>query len=375
MPSAEFIHCARQLKNWTITHALPFWAENTRDERGGFYEHLSLDGTPNIDAIRRVRVQARQVYVYANAARLGWYDGAAIADKAFDFMCDVGLSPDGAAGFVHLINPDGTVHDPRRDFYDHAFYVLACASLMGCKGSERHVAAQKLSDELLDFIDLEMGACTGWTEGVPATLPRRQNPHMHFLETSMALYDATGEQKYMERAARIINLFDAYFFDRQHHTIREFFDKDWAYADGALGENVEPGHAAEWVWLLGQYARRTDTPLHPAARNLYDHAFKTDAIFLNDEESVTGDVRRNSQRLWVQTEVIRAHITQIEWGDANAEAKAVTAMRAFMERYLREDGTWHDQFQDGKMIATTIPTSSFYHIFGMVSEAARIANA
>ncbi|WP_371397188.1 AGE family epimerase/isomerase [Fretibacter rubidus] len=371
--SAEFAAETDALLSWLRDAALPFWAEMAIDSKGGFFEDLALDGTPNTDAVRRVRVQARQIFVYANAHKAGWYDSTAILDRLYDFLMTYGYRPDGAAGFVHRIGPDYTVTDAKRDLYDHAFYLLACASLMGCDGATKHDEAAALTDTLLDFIDVEMGACTGWTEGVPAVLPRRQNPHMHLFETSMALYDVTGESRFMDRAARIYRLFTDHFFDADNHIIREFFDNDWTYADGALGQTAEPGHACEWVWLLGQYEARSGVDTRCYADALYARAFENGGVFLNDEEDVNDAVRRDTKRLWVQTEVIRAHLAQMEYGNKDAQDKAVAAMAAFRESYLNPNGTWNDQFDGaGGMIATTIPTSTFYHIYGMITEAVRI---
>lgn len=376
-PHSNFTQEALSLKRWMTDHALPFWAKTAVDAQGGFFEDLDLDGAPRLDAVRRVRVQARQVFVYAGATHLGWYDGADIADRCFDFMCRYGQNRDGQGGFVHLINSDYSVNNARRDLYDHAFYLLSCASLMGCKTSARRDAARVLCDELLDFIDLNMGACKGWTEGVPATLPRRQNPHMHLFETCMALYDATGERRFMDRADSIFTLFEQYFFDPKHHIIREFFDNDWGYADGPIGETAEPGHGCEWVWLLGQYEARSDVDCSDYRRALYDRAI-TDMGFLNDEEDIDGNIRRSTKRLWVQTELIRAHLTMMDFGDGSAAQdaaqRATMAMADFARVYLKPDGTWHDQIDAEKaVISTTIPTSSFYHIYGMITEAARLA--
>ena len=70
---AEFLSASADFTAWCKT-ALAYWAQNGCDPRGGAYEHLFMDGTPDADHLRRVRVQARYVYVYAHAAHLGWYD-------------------------------------------------------------------------------------------------------------------------------------------------------------------------------------------------------------------------------------------------------------------------------------------------------------
>ena len=185
-----------RLEEWCRDAALPFWATQARDFDGGWYEHLKLDKSPDADAIRRLRVQARQVYVYALADRLGWYDrGREVAETTFDFMVEKGYEPDGKPGFIHLLEPKCTVHDPRRDFYDHAFYLLACANI-GERGN-------KIAREVWALIDSWKSSHGGWGEGIPAKLPRRQNPHMHLFEASMAYYELSGNKSWLKITAQM----------------------------------------------------------------------------------------------------------------------------------------------------------------------------
>src|SRR5439155_98697 len=79
-------------------------------------------------APRRVFVQARQIYCYAKAAQMGWYpEGRAIALQGLEHLLAKAKAPDGKPGFVHTLKPNGTVLDPLRDSYDHAFVLLALA--------------------------------------------------------------------------------------------------------------------------------------------------------------------------------------------------------------------------------------------------------
>lgn len=370
---------AHALKSWTIEAALPFWAKHGVDKRGGFYEDLHLDRRANKDAIRRVRVQSRQIFVYAQAARLGWYDGVAVADKTYKFLENHGYRKDGqhdsASGYAHRIGPDYSVTDSRRDFYDHAFHLLGAATLSALLHSKHAKAARTRCDHILGFIDVELESETaGWEESKPAQQPRRQNPHMHFLEASMALYDITADPKHLMPAVKVYDMFTRYFFDEQNAVVSEFFKQDWTLSDGELGQTAEPGHAAEWVWLLSQFEKRTAIDTSALAGALYEKAFIGNPVFLNDEENKQGEVRRATKRLWVQTEVIRAHLAQMERGDTEARRRAIRAIEAFREHYLHDDGTWMDQLNgEGMGCAATIPVSTFYHIIGMVSEANRLA--
>ena len=128
LDSADIVE---RLKLRMIERCLPLWStEGWDNTAGGFIDRLDPDGRAKSLAPRRVFVQARQIYCFAKAAQMGWYpDGRAIALKGLDHLLSRAKSPDGRPGFVHTLKPDGAVLDPRRDSYDHAFVLLALASV------------------------------------------------------------------------------------------------------------------------------------------------------------------------------------------------------------------------------------------------------
>lgn len=52
-----------RLRDWCAQRALPYWAEHAQKQDNSWVEHLYLDGLPDLNAERRWRVLARQVYV------------------------------------------------------------------------------------------------------------------------------------------------------------------------------------------------------------------------------------------------------------------------------------------------------------------------
>jgi len=240
---------AVRLRRWCVERALPIWAERGQRADGSWVEHLHANGTPDLGAERRWRVMARQVYSYAEATRAGWLDGQAVAETTYDRMVQIGP--------VHRVAANGRLTDSTRDLYDLAFYVLAAASLYGVTGQARHL--KQAEDWLLWMDETLAHPDGGWreTESSQTCDPRRQNPHMHLLEASLYLFGVTNHPKHLAVARRVFKLFEAHFF--HEGTIREFFNAEWSVTAGAKGETVEPGHAMEWVWLLGEYNRATGT--------------------------------------------------------------------------------------------------------------------
>ncbi len=355
---------AVRLRRWCSEQALPIWAERAHLETGCWVEHLHLDGQPDLTAERRWRVLARQVYVYSKATSLGWFDGLEIAEATYKKMQ--------ATGYVHRVSIDGRVTNDMRDLYDHAFYILAASSLYALtKGSEY----LKDAEDLLHWIDENLTHPEGgWVETNQLGLSndRRQNPHMHLLEASLFLHGVTGQAKHLKYATHVFEIFKKHIFDAG--TISEFFDADWTLAAGDEGQTAEPGHGMEWVWLLGQYEKATGETVSTYQAELYQTAIHDRGWFLNDEETKSGDVRRETKRLWVQTEVIKAHLAMAEKGTSGARDMAAATIDALFPTYLTQDGLWNDQINAcGTNIAKTIPASTFYHILCMAAEAERIA--
>jgi len=184
-------------------------------------------------------------------------------------------------------------------------------------------------------------------------------------EASLFLHGVTQNPNHLRYAQAVFPLFGTHFFDSG--TISEFFNADWTLKSGAEGQTSEPGHAVEWVWLLGQFANATGLNVRRYQSALYSKALRARDCFLNDEESKTGDTRRETKRLWVQTEVIKAHLAMAELKVPGSREMAAATIDALFPTYLTTEGLWNDQINAcGANIARTIPVSTFYHILCMV---------
>lgn len=363
------------LRTSMIEEALPLWATRGWDgQRGGFIERLAADGTADRDAPRRLRVQARQIYCFAKAAQLGWYPlGRELALRGLDHMLSKAKSPDGRPGYVSLLAPDGSVLSDARDTYDHAFVLLALAHVFQL---DRDAQIRTEIDEALAFLDHHLKSDHGgYIEGIPASLPRRQNPHMHLFEAMIALFDATHDISFQNRAGDFFSLFLTHFFDAKAGVLGEYFEEDWS---NILPVSVEPGHQAEWVWLLKGFERITGCPTGKYRSVLLASALRYSDIqtgCLIDEGNVEGQIVKASGRCWPQTELAKAWLAQAESGVPEAADAAREALARLERYYLRHPikGGWYDQFNhDQQTLTSFIPASSFYHILCSIAEAERV---
>jgi mannose-6-phosphate isomerase len=371
----EYQDIVNFLKSLMIEHSLPLWSGEGWDPvAGGFIEKLDIEGRADRAAPRRVRVQARQIYSFAKAAQMGWYpEGREIAIKGLDYLLAKAKSPDGRPGFIHLLGWDGSTLNATRDTYDHAFVLLALSTVYQLS---KDAQVRDEIESLLAFIDRDLRSPHGgFLEGIPATMPRRQNPQMHMFEALIATFDATGDSVFQNRAGELYALFVANLYDPQRGVLGEYFEEDWSKIEPV---SVEPGHQAEWVWLLRGFERITGCPTARHRSQLLASALRyrddvTGCLF--DEGDAGGNVRKFTRRCWPQTEIAKAWIAQAEIGEQGAADEAREALARLYRHYLRHPvlGGWYDQFdRDGRSVVDFIPASSFYHVLCAIAEADRV---
>ncbi|MEM1366190.1 MAG: AGE family epimerase/isomerase, partial [Pseudomonadota bacterium] len=365
--------------------ALDLWAGAGLDPSGGVREHLTLEGSPANDAHKRFRVLPRQIWSFCRMLHAGFVEGeqaAKLKTTVQALLADMASLQGEDGGFPHLLNPDNTVKDAKRDTYDHCFVLLACAAAWKAMGSAeaKTVGAATLAYMEDVLADHAMG---GFAENDAATLPRRANPHMHYLEAMLEWHWATGNPIWLDRAEKMIDLFEAHFFRPDTGTLAEFFEADWTLRNEGASALVEPGHHYEWSWLLTRFDRvRPRAGLAAKARILFAHAkaygHQSATGFAGDFINADGsgpDAALSTKpldraRCWPQCEALKASLILAEDGVNGAHAHARQMARHLLQHYLATDdvgsvvkGGWMDVHDsDGDPATKLMPASTFYHI-------------
>ena len=361
---------AARLRHWLAETALVRW----RGEGPLFAERLMPDGRADATAPYRVMAQMRQVYVYAHAAVLGLTGDAGPAQRAFDETLKRAALPDG--GFAYSLTPQGGILDATRDSYTHAFILLAASWLHRAGGRDMRPVMESVAQaiESLRCADGE-----GYRESDRPGAVRRQNPHMHLFEAFLAAYEAAGDSRYLARAEEILALFHTRFFDAGQGVLREYFAPDLSALPGPQGDLVEGGHHYEWVWLLGEHARLTGTPLADEARALHRfaaaHTHEAATHLIYRENDADGVVRNGGKRAWALAEAIKAEITLAEHDPAFLPA-ADRHLRVLFEHFLDRplEGLWLDTLDpENRPAVDYSAASNFYHVFLGFAEYIRFA--
>jgi mannose-6-phosphate isomerase len=216
-------------ERWARLQALPLWASRGFDARSdAFEERLGFSLEPVRDAPRRLMVQARQIAVFALAARTGWFpDGTSLALAAGRRMIARYLEADGAPGWVFSVDRAGRPVGRERDLYAHAFALYGLAWL-------RRLAPEpcfaEAGDATLRYLDAALADPIHggyWDASPRIDFRRRQNPHMHLMEALLELYEVSREPALLARASAIRALALRRFIDPETAMLREHFEADW----------------------------------------------------------------------------------------------------------------------------------------------------
>jgi N-acylglucosamine 2-epimerase/mannose-6-phosphate isomerase len=362
-----------EVRAWIFNQALPLWAGAGLDQAfGGSVECLDFQGRDAARPLKRLRVQARQVYAFSHGAVLG-ADTEAAAEHCWRFLIGSGRREDGA--FVRLLNRDGSVHDAACDAYDMAFVLYACAWRIRCgdpDASEIAYETMKALDRILGF-----GGGRGWGAAEDAPGGRLLNPHMHLLEAALELTEADRSERFRQVAEVILGLFRQHMFEPSGRLV-EAYGEGWAPVHGAA-RRVEPGHLYEWTWLLHRAGAVLGRDLAAEARALHGFA---EAHGLDPATGLAFDgldgealAPRRTYRIWCQTEALKAHLALLEHQGIDTRARIAATLDLLLDRYLAIPlkGGWQDRFADGwAPVSPDVPASILYHLLLAFSELLRL---
>jgi mannose/cellobiose epimerase-like protein (N-acyl-D-glucosamine 2-epimerase family) len=379
---ARAAELTERLGQWLISSALPLWASVGFDPaHGRFCERLDFAGRPVEAVPHRAMVQARQIYVFARAAELGWFPaGAGLAETAMASLLRDFTDPAAkASGFAFSVDSEGRIVSEVRDAYAHAFVLFALAALHRLTGDNKLLA---IADDTIAYIDhgLADPVYGGLFDAFPVTdRSKRQNPHMHLLEAYLALERTAPGRGYIDRATKLVALFENSLFSAEHRVLLEYFAEDWGpHPEAAKALLFEPGHHFEWIWLLREFEEIAGADLGRLLA-LLDSSARESGIgadgLVFDEVRAGGEVLKRSHRIWPHTEGAKAAVARLARADPEAPAFASMMVAALFENFLDRPfaGGWIDHVgEDLAPIVAFVPASSLYHIFFAATELARV---
>jgi len=368
---------AEESRAWLLGPVAPLWVVQKCGDGFLFPEQISAGGNRD-NCPHRLRVQARHIYSYCMLGRLGWQGPwEEMVRGSAEFLLRRGRRSDGL--YVHYFDADGKVLDSRADLYDQAFVLLALAHAGSLAGGEHFIAAAEALDATLESRWRLSGG--NYFEGEVVTCPPcRQNPHMHLLESFIALEKVTGAARWRRKAEHLANLCVRYFIDASTGVLTEYFNTNLNPAAGDEGRIVEPGHCFEWAWLFEKLALLGKAGAGEISDGLTDFARRygidrSRGVAIN-ELLVDGTVRSAHARLWPQTERLKAALARLCRTGHDEERQEALDAYAGLTKYFNVPlhGTWRDKLMaDGSWVDEPAPGSSLYHIVCALAELSHTA--
>lgn len=366
----------QQLKRVFLNEILPTWSKSGFDEAcGQFVEYLELDGSAQKAGEVRTRTVARQIYVHAHAAHLGVApsDSLAMAEQAFENLHRIAWFSGKRGGYVRSFNRHTElITDPVRDLYDNACVLLALSWLL--TATAKDVYRRQIDQTILAVDRTLADPFGGWAEDSDGTLPRRQNPHMHYLEATLALCENNRTSMHMRSEGKTFALLRSHFLVAPDGPLHEFFGPRWELADRYGSDRLEPGHMCEWVWLTSRHDNLARSDNTKTCLDLFSTALAVGrtpgSLFLVDIVSADKPISP-SRRLWPQVEMLKAFMALHErLGFPGYRTEADEVASAILAAYMTDvpHGCWHDCLDLNEVpTGRTIPASSLYHLWTAVA--------
>ncbi|MGB5951127.1 MAG: AGE family epimerase/isomerase [Ornithinimicrobium sp.] len=372
-PSARWLDQPDHL-DWLgeqLRRQLTFAREFPHPDGGAAY--LDSDGSPDLTQPVHTWVTARMAHVYS----LGHLAGSAIAlplaTAAIDGLRGRLRDPV-HGGWYGSVGPGRRV-DEEKACYPHAFVVFAASSatVAGVSGApELLTDALAVLDERFWQDEYGMHADSSNRDFSQRYSYRGVNANMHAVEALTSAADATGDERWRERAVRITT--NVLLWASEHEwRIPEHFDEQWRplleHHREQPDDPFEPygatvGHGLEWARLaLHLHAAQGDQP----ATELLEGAKALFARAVEDGWNADGAAGFVYTTDWSGAPVVRQrmHWVVAEGISATAALGAATGEPQYEQWYrtwwdyarrylIAEDGSWQHELDPSNEPAETV---------------------
>ena len=269
-----------------IRQTLAFYEPNVYDPAGGFFQHFRDDGSIFDSETRHLVSSTRFVFNYAMAHRYFPdmdYQSWIIHGLRYLEECHYQKS---SGGYAWLRNKS-EILDSTNHCYGLAFVMVAASTAILAGVQEGHRLLEK-SWLILEqnFWEESSGLYADEAnEDFSQLSPYRgQNANMHSCEAMLWAYEATGDEKYLQRAATLAENITCRQASQAQGLIWEHYDSNWEIDWDYNLDNprhlfrpwgFQPGHQTEWAKLLLILYRHQPRDWHlTRARELFDAAME-----------------------------------------------------------------------------------------------------
>jgi mannose/cellobiose epimerase-like protein (N-acyl-D-glucosamine 2-epimerase family) len=322
------------------------------------YEAVAGDGVTPVPPHRyRAMACARQLFVFAHAGDI------AHANTLFDSL-QTYFQDTKNGGWFYSVDASGAPHERQKDLYTHAFVIFGCAEYARRASPAAAQKALTVLEETSVIIERRMS-----TEGdlfhsamaedfsAPLSAPL-QNPLMHLTEAWLAARLTTDSAVFDSRLEKLAAAVSSAFVHQETGCIAEL-------PIGSANNWLEPGHQFEWLFLVegSRHVAFEAVGLKRALFRGFDFVQQsgvdpmTGSVAASVDER--GSVIDSTQRIWAQTEYLRALATH---SSGAVRAQLPAQIERFSKRFLRPNGWIESQAANGVIVRAEMPSTTPYHL-------------
>lgn len=355
---------------------------------GGSSYYLGDDGTPWKDRNRETWITCRMAHVYSIGTMMGHEGSKELVDAALKGLAGELKDKKNGGWYAGLTKENEIV--PGKQCYAHAFVILAATSALL---AGRDGAGELLEDALTlydqKFWNEEEGlSCDTWnTDFTVLDTYRGVNANMHTVEAFLAVADATGDEKYRERAGRIIDHVIGWA-KHNNDRIPEHFTSSW---EPDLEKNREkpddpfkpygatPGHGIEWARLItqwavstfgtgtdraGEYVKAAEALYHRAVSDAWNADGAPGIVYTTDWE---GNPVVHDRMHWTLAEAINSSSVLYRVTGNQVYAQHYSEFMQYLDQIVLDHtyGSWFHQLDEKNHLKKTVwpGKSDLYHAF------------
>lgn len=322
------------------------------------FEAVSAEtGTPMPAQRYRAMACARQLYLFSLAKDL--VHAKTLFESLLHYFADTKHG-----GWIYSVDEAGLPKERQKDLYTHAFVIFAAAQY-ALETSDP--SALDMIERTTHWIEERFSVDCGKRGLYDAVMSDnfcdvlegpRQNPLMHLVEAWLAARHVTGRDKFDGLLGQLAEAACTVFVDRRSGCIAEL-------PIGTDGNRLEPGHQFEWYFLA------FGNPHHAfQSAQLCDHLIRAFSFSVKhgvDPKTggvwaalnADGTVLDSTQRIWAQTEYLRALGTHTE---RHVRDGLTGQIERFRHRFLQPRGWWECLSADGTIIRRDMPSTTPYHL-------------
>ncbi len=338
---------------------LPFWMNNMRDGRHGFYGRIDGNGLLHKDSPRGSILNSRILWTFSSAYRIFCRQEYLEVAKDAERILIEHFYDKEFGGVYWSIDSCSNPLDCKKQIYAIAFAIYGLAEFYRATADEEALEyAVRLYRDIEEYsFDIALNGykeafAREWDNLEDVRLSEKDdnanktmNTHLHLLEAYTCLYRSWKDEGLEKQLRNLIHLFTDVITDRQNGHLKLFFDDNWKCTSSI----VSYGHDIEASWLLDEAVSVLgDSALEKECSSAVMKLAESSCEGLLDDGSMIYEYspdkgyRDEDRHWWVQAESVVGYLNIFErTGKEEWLDKAVSCMEFISSRLVDpENGEW-----------------------------------